>query len=97
MYGSWYSNKQCLLRSHGQILLHPLEKAEALNNFCLNIFCINEDKTLAEHGSAPFKYYGEYIYYRTDQLTNLNVYKKPGPDSITYILIHMHTTCKTLK
>lgn len=38
---------------HGQILLHPLEKAvQALNNFS-NISSINEDKTLPEHGSGP--------------------------------------------
>lgn len=43
------------LRSHGQILLHPLEKAEALNNFYSNISSINEDKTLPEHGPGPLK------------------------------------------
>lgn len=42
------------LKSHGQILLHPLEKAvQALNNFYSNISSINEDKTVPEHRSGP--------------------------------------------
>lgn len=60
-----------LLRSHGQILLHPLEKAEALNNFYSS--SVSEDKTLPEHRSGPL--YGEYIYCRTERVRPVEKFK----------------------
>ena len=75
------------LKSNGRILLHPLEKAEALNNFYSNISSTDNNKNLPEHGPGPHVATIENILITEqdvlDQLSNLNVNQPPGPDGVT--------------
>ena len=74
------------LKSNGRILLHPLEKTEALN-FYSNTSSIDNNNSLPEHGPGPPVATIENILITEqdvlDQLSNLNINKPLGPDGVT--------------
>ena len=75
------------LKYQGQILIHPIDKAEALNKFYSKISNIGEDKDIPEHGPGPPDVTIENIFFNeqevADQLSTLDSSKPPGPDGVT--------------
>ena len=84
------SNPPSPLLHNGEPNIHPLDKAQVLNNHFANISTINNEKEVTENLNLPNHSLTSILITEQDvkdQLTNLNCNKPGGPDEIMPKLI----------
>lgn len=90
------------LKVNGQTLFHPIDKANAFNNFFTNISTISVSQNLAHNVPDPPLHHMNTHYITDnevlDQLQAINISKPSGPDSITPRILKQvaHVICKPL-
>ena len=75
------------LKINGQTLFHPIEKANALNNFFTSISCIQSQPELPPQGPGPPLHQMGTLHITEsevlDQLQIINTCKPPGTDTVS--------------
>ena len=78
------------IKSSGQTLFHPIEKANVLNNYFADISSLDDEPDIPLHGPGPPNHMENFFITDEevlDQIKILNLNKPPGPDGISPVIL----------